>query len=456
MQYVEIYLTNMKELFKNLTIKYEGATEVKGSTVALYAPNACYGEKVIFEINDTKRYGQVIAITNDIALVQVFEGTNGFSLNNTTSTLTGMPYEINLSEEILGRTFNAVGDPRDGLNNIKGIRREVNNTLLNPITRVYPKNFIQTGISAIDLLTTLIRGQKLPIFSDQGLPHNKLIAQIIAQATIPNNEEDNYIVFAGIGLSYDTYTFFKESFASMGNANNVITFLNLANEPVAERLLIPRVALTAAEYLAYDLGKHVLVIMTDMTSYCEALREQSSTKGEMPGRRGYPSYMYSDLSTIYERAGIHINSSGSVTLIPVLTMPGGDISHPIPDLTGFITEGQIVLDKSLKVYPPINILPSLSRLMKDGIGEGKTVKNHEIIAKEIFEAYGKVGYLRDLAQIIGVEELSKEDRKYLKFGEEIEQTLIQQQITENRSIHQTIVIAKRLLSLLSNIQEEDE
>ncbi|MCL1935988.1 MAG: V-type ATP synthase subunit B [Defluviitaleaceae bacterium] len=449
-----------------MAIIYTSAEEIKGNIIQIKSEESFFGEKVIIEQDGIIKNGQVIAIDNDLVYIQVFEGTFGFSLNNIRVRLTKEPFLLNLSPDIVGRVFDGLGRPIDGLGEIYGgVRKNINTPAINPIFRDYPKGFVQTGISSIDLLITLVRGQKLPIFSVEGIFHDKLAIQIVSQSKIyENNEfyestsvlendkypidEDNYIVFAGIGLKFDTYNFFKNSFMEIGNTN-IVTFLNLALSPVSERLLIPRVALTAAEYLAFDLGKNVIVIMTDMTSYCEAMRELSATRGEIPGRKGYPSYMYSDLSSIYERAGIIKGKRGSLTLIPILTMPAGDITHPIADLTGFITEGQIVLSNNFK-YPHISILPSLSRLMKDAIGSGKTTKEHPVIAKKIFEAYSKVGYARDLAQIIGEDELSNEDKLYIKFGMEFENVLLKQDYTENRSIYSTISIAKELLRIIED------
>ena len=445
-----------------MIIEYLGAKEITGSIIQVETDAAFFGERaVIRQIEDheiqrngqvgripssgVERNGQVIAVYNNIAHIQVFEGVTGFSLTNIKTQLTGEPFRLKLSPEILGRVFDGMGNPIDNLGDIVPDHEwDIEKPAINPQARDYPRGFIQTGISAIDLLMSLTRGQKLPIFSTEGLSHDRLATQLVAQAT----GADTHIVFAGIGLKFDTYHFFKNTFSEMDNSHKLVTFLNLALSPVAERLLIPKVALTAAEYLAFELGKDVMVIITDMTAYCEALRELSATRGEVPGRKGYPSYMYSQLSTIYERAGLIKGKPGSVTILPILTMPGGDITHPIPDLTGFITEGQIVLSKALNVYPPIDILPSLSRLMKDAIGSGKTTEDHPQIAKRVFEAYAKVIQLRDLAQIIGEEELSTSDKRYLHFGDEFEQHFLQQGDKENRSIHQTVTLAKALLQQL--------
>ena len=355
--------------------------------------------------------------------------------------------------DILGRTFDGIGRPADGLGTIEPeCRRDVNGKPLNPVEREYPRNYIQTGISAIDGLTTLIRGQKLPIFSGNGLPHDRLAAQIVKQASLGNDSDDELVViFAAMGVKYDVAEFFRRTFEESGVLNHVVMFLNLANDPVVERLITPKVALTAAEYLAFDKGKHVLVILTDMTSFAEAMREVSSSKGEIPSRKGYPGYLYSELAAIYERAGIVKNSTGSVTQIPILTMPNDDITHPIPDLTGYITEGQIVLDRGLhgqSIYPPINVLPSLSRLMKDGIGEGYTREDHQSVANQLFSSYAKVGDARALASVIGEDELSASDKKYLEFGKAFEKEFVSQTETENRDVITTLDIGWKLLHML--------
>jgi V/A-type H+/Na+-transporting ATPase subunit B len=375
------------------------------------------------------------------------------SLNNTHTKLTGHPMEIALSEEILGRIFNGVGKPIDGLGPISPkVKRDVNGLPLNPYTREYPRNYIKTGISAIDCLTTLIRGQKLPIFSGNGLPHDQLAAQIVKQASLAENSDEEFaIVFAAMGVKHDVADFFRRTFEDSGASSHVVMYLNLANDPVVERLITPKLALTAAEYLAFDKGMQILVILTDMTSYAEAMREVSSSKGEIPSRKGYPGYLYSELATIYERAGIIKGSKGSVTQIPILTMPNDDITHPIPDLTGYITEGQIVLDRELHrkaIYPPISILPSLSRLMKDGIGEGYTREDHQDLANQLFSSYARVGEARNLASVIGEDELSPIDKKYLEFGEAMEREFIAQGPNEDRSIIETLNKGWSLLSIL--------
>ena len=375
------------------------------------------------------------------------------SLDNTHTRLTGHPMEVAVSAEMLGRTFNGIGEAIAGLGPITDAeKRDVNGLPLNPVRREYPRNYIRTGISAIDGLTTLIRGQKLPIFSGNGLPHDQLAAQIVKQASLGSDSDEKLaIVFAAMGGKHDVADFFRNTFEESGVADHVAMFLNLANDPVVERLITPKVALTAAEYLAFEQNMHILVILTDMTSFAEAMREVSSSKGEIPSRKGFPGYLYSELATIYERAVIVQGVNGSVTQIPILTMPNDDITHPIPDLTGYITEGQIVLDRPLhgqSIYPPINILPSLSRLMKDGIGEGYTRADHQDVANQLFSCYAKVGDARSLASVIGEDELSPIDKQYLVFGNEFEHEFIGQGMDENRSMEDTLNKAWELLGLL--------
>ena len=347
-----------------MAIEYLGLSEVNGPLVVLEGvKNASYEEIVEFTVDgNEKKLGRIVAVYEDKAVIQVFEGTSSMSLTNTHTRLTGHPMEIGLSEEILGRTFDGIGKPIDRMGPIDAeVRRNVNGLPLNPVTRKYPRNYIHTGISAIDGLTTLIRGQKLPIFSGNGLPHDQLAAQIVQQASLGDSDEKFAIVFAAMGVKYDVAEFFRRTFEESGVSDHVVMFLNLANDPVVERLITPKVALTAAEYLAFEKGMHILVILTDITSFCEAMREVSSSRGEIPSRKGYPGYLYSELATLYERAGIVQGVEGSVTQIPILTMPNDDITHPIPDLTGYITEGQIVLDRQLhgqSIYPPISVLPA--------------------------------------------------------------------------------------------------
>ena len=361
--------------------------------------------------------------------------------------------ELPLGEEMLGRIFNGAGKPIDGLGEIVAEEyRDINGEPLNPVSRVYPRNYINTGISSIDALMTLIRGQKLPIFSGSGLSHNKLAVQIVRQAKIADEAgQDFAVVFGAMGVTNDVADYFRRSFEETGVLQRVSMFLNLSNDPIIERILTPRCALTCAEYLAFKKNMHILVILTDMTSYAEALREFSSSKGEIPGRKGYPGYLYSDLASIYERAGIVKGANGSVTQIPILTMPNDDITHPVPDLTGYITEGQIVLDRNLDatgVYPGVAILPSLSRLMKDGIGEGYTREDHQMCANQLFAAYAKVQDARSLASVIGEEELTATDKAYLKFGELFEAHFIDQGFETNRSIEETLDLGWKLLSSL--------
>ena len=437
-----------------MAIEYLGLSEVNGPLVVLEGvKNASYEEIVEFTVDgNEKKLGRIVAVYEDKAVIQVFEGTSSMSLTNTHTRLTGHPMEIGLSEEILGRTFDGIGKPIDRMGPIDAeVKRNVNGLPLNPVTRKYPRNYIHTGISAIDGLTTLIRGQKLPIFSGNGLPHDQLAAQIVQQASLGDSDEKFAIVFAAMGVKYDVAEFFRRTFEESGVSDHVVMFLNLANDPVVERLITPKVALTAAEYLAFEKGMHILVILTDITSFCEAMREVSSSRGEIPSRKGYPGYLYSELATLYERAGIVQGVEGSVTQIPILTMPNDDITHPIPDLTGYITEGQIVLDRQLhgqSIYPPISVLPSLSRLMKDGIGEGYTRPHHHDVAIELFSCYAKVGDARSLACVIGEDELSPIDKQYLVFGNEFEHEFIGQGMDENRSMEDTLNKAWELLGLL--------
>ena len=438
-----------------MAIEYLGLSSINGPLIALEGvQDAFYDEIVDFVVNGKEhKMGRIVEVYKDKAIIQVFEGTENMSLNNTHTRLTGHPMEIGLSEEMLGRTFNGIGEPIDDLGPITGEEvRDVNGLPLNPGRREYPRNYIRTGISAIDGLTTLIRGQKLPIFSGNGLPHDQLAAQIVKQASLGGStNEDFAIVFAAMGVKHDVADFFRRTFEESGVANHVAMFLNLANDPVVERLITPKVALTAAEYLAFEKNMHILVILTDMTSFAEAMREVSSSKGEIPSRKGYPGYLYSELATLYERAGIVEGVNGSVTQLPILTMPNDDITHPIPDLTGYITEGQIVLDRNLHgqaIYPPISVLPSLSRLMKDGIGKGYTREDHQDLANQLFSAYAKVGEARNLASVIGEDELSPIDKKYLEFGKAFEERYIGQGPNENRTIEETLDLGWELLRIL--------
>lgn len=432
-----------------------GLSEINGPLVVLDGvQNASFEEIVEITVDGTeKKLGRIIELYEEKAVIQMFNGTENMSLQNTHTKLTGHPMEIDLSLDILGRVFNGIGKPIDDLGPITPeCTKDVNGKPLNPVAREYPRNYIHTGISAIDGLTTLIRGQKLPIFSGNGLPHDQLAAQIVKQASLgANSKEEFAIVFAAMGVKYDVAEFFKRTFEESGANAHVVMYLNLANDPVAERLITPKVALTAAEYLAFEKNMHILVILTDMTSFAEAMREISSSKGEIPSRKGFPGYLYSELAAVYERAGIVSGVNGSVTQIPILSMPNDDITHPIPDLTGYITEGQIVLDRSLHqkaIYPPVNILPSLSRLMKDGIGEGYTRQDHQDLSNQLFSCYAKVGEARALASVIGEDELSPIDKKYLTFGYEFEHQFLAQDRFENRSMEQTLNIGWKLLTIL--------
>ncbi|MEY8517513.1 V-type ATP synthase subunit B [Lachnospiraceae bacterium 29-84] len=438
-----------------MSIEYLGLSEINGPLIVLEGvKDAFYEEMVEFVVEGKKhKKGRIVAVDKDKAVIQVFDNTDEMSLGNTHTRLSGHPMEIGLSLEILGRTFNGLGEPLDGLGKIHPETvRDVNGLPLNPCMREYPRNFIQTGISAIDGLTTLIRGQKLPIFSGNGLPHDQLAAQIVEQASLGEGSDEAFgIIFAAMGVKYDVAEFFRRRFEESGVSAHVTMFLNLSNDPVAERLITPRVALTAAEYLAFEKGMHILVILTDMTSYAEAMREISSSKGEIPSRKGYPGYLYSELAALYERAGIVQGRDGSVTQIPILTMPNDDITHPIPDLTGYITEGQIVLERSLhqkNVYPPIQVLPSLSRLMKDGIGAKYTREDHQDLANQLFSSYARVEEARGLASVVGEDELSDTDQKYLEFGVRFEQEFVAQGKNENRTIEQTLDIGWELLHIL--------
>ena len=438
-----------------MAIEYLGLSAINGPLVVLEGvQNAAYDEIVEMTVGGKeKKLGRIIEVYKGKAIIQVFEGTEGMALRNTHTRLTGHPMEIAVSESMLGRTFNGIGEPIDGLGDIvSDVKLDINGKPLNPVTREYPRNYIRTGISAIDGLTTLIRGQKLPIFSGNGLPHDQLAAQIVQQASLGDDSDEEFaIVFAAMGVKYDVAEYFRRTFAESGVSSHVAMFVNLANDPVVERLLTPKIALTLAEYLAFEKGMHILVILTDMTSFAEAMREVSSSKGEIPSRKGFPGYLYSELATIYERAGIVAGVNGSVTQIPILTMPNDDITHPIPDLTGYITEGQIVLDRTLQgqsIYPPINVLPSLSRLMKDGIGEGYTREDHQAVANQLFSCYAKVGDARALASVICEDELSPIDKKYLEFGKAFETRFVGQDVHENRSILDTLTIGWELLGML--------
>jgi V/A-type H+-transporting ATPase subunit B len=437
-----------------MNIEIVGLREISGPLVVLKGvPGASFDEIVKLKLDTGEvRTGRIVNLSEDFTIIQVFEGTNDVSIANTTATFTGEAMMMPLSNEILGRVFDGVGRPIDGLGPVYAEKKmDINGKPMNPVSREYPRSFIQTGISAIDCFLTLIRGQKLPIFSGNGLPHNELAMQIASQATTKDANEGFCVVFAAMGVNHDVANYFKESFEKNGKIERTVMFINTSSDPVIERILTPRCALTAAEYLAFECGKHVLCIMTDITSYAEALREVSSSKEEIPSRKGYPGYLYSDLASLYERAGRLHGASGSITQLPILTMPNDDITHPIPDLTGYITEGQIVLDRALikgDLYPYINILPSLSRLMKDGIGEGFTRADHPDISNQLFSSYAHVQDTRALASVIGEDELSDTDKIYMEFGRQFEGKFLHQGRDENRPIDTTLDLGLEMLRIL--------
>ena len=434
-----------------MIIDYVGVKEINGSLIVMDGVKGVSNEEIV-DIrldNGTMRQGRVVQIEGERIVVQVFEGTRRISLKNTRTRLTGHPMEMPLSPEIIGRVLDGAGKPIDGLGDIFPVKKaNINGTPINPVSRVYPKNYINTGISTIDTLMTLIRGQKLPIFSGSGMKHNDLAVQIVRQAKISGANSSNFgVVFAAMGVQKDVAEYFKKSFEESGVLSRVVMLLNLSNDPIIERTLTPRCALTIAEYLAFELDMHIL----DMTSYAEALREFSSSKGEIPGRKGYPGYLYSDLASLYERAGMIKGHNGSVTQIPILTMPNDDITHPIPDLTAYITEGQIVFDRNLDqtgVYPGLSVLLSLSRLMKDGIGEQYTRADHADVSNQLFACYARVQDARALASVIGEDELSASDKAIMKFGTMFEKYFLNQGFDENRSMDETLDLAWDLLSLL--------
>ena len=434
--------------------EYLGIDEVVGPLVIIRgAGSVGYNELAAVTGPDGKdRLGLILESAEGLAAMQIFEGTMGLTIPDTRVRFFGRPLEIPVSREMLGRIFDGIGRPRDdGPEPISEQCLNVNGLPINPTARVYPRKFIQTGLSAIDGMNTLIRGQKLPIFSGSGLPHNRIAAQITRQAKILGEQMQFAIVFAAMGIKYDVARFFIDSFEESGVLEDVALFLNLADDPPVERLTTPRAALTLAEHLAFSLGMHVLVILTDMSNYCESLREIATVRGDIPSRKGYPGYLYSDLASVYERAGMIHGSEGSITQMPILTMPNDDITHPVPDLTGFITEGQIVLERELfqrGIYPPIAGLPSLSRLMKDGIGPGMTRGDHAHLASQLFEAYAHVRDLRALASVIGEEELSPLDTTYLTFGSEFENRFLRQGEYEERSIEQTLDLGWSVLSII--------
>jgi V/A-type H+-transporting ATPase subunit B len=436
-----------------------GVARVEGPLVVVQgALKIAYDEVVeVLDSQERVRRGRVLETGEDLAVVEVFAGTTGLSIDGTRVRFLGHPLHMPVAEEMLGRVFDGLGKPIDGGPQPLAERHaDINGQPINPSARVYPRDYIQTGISTIDGLNTLVMGQKLPFFSGSGLPHDQLAAQIVRQASLgaPAGESATAtaqfaIIFAAMGVKHDVARYFQDSFAESGALSRVAMFLNLADDPPVERLVTPRVALTLAEYLAFERNMHVLVVCTDMTNYCEALRQISNIRGEVPSRKGYPGYLYSDLASLYERTGRIKTSQGSITQMPILTMPNDDITHPVPDLTGYITEGQIVLGRELTqqdIYPPVAVLPSLSRLMKDGIGEGHTRADHSHLAAQLYAAYAHVQDVRALASVVGEEELSTLDQQYLKFGAAFEHEFVKQGPTENRPIEQTLSIGWRLLS----------
>ncbi len=434
--------------------EYIGVEKIDGALVFIKNTHPI-GYRELVEIVDPDgkaRLGMVLDTSRDVVVVQVFEGASGLNLPGTSARFRGEPLMLGVTEKMLGRMFNGLGQPIDGgPPPVSDTEEDVNGRPINPTAREYPRDFIQTGISAIDGMNTLIRGQKLPIFSGNGLPHNELAAQIARQAKILGGETNFAVVFVAMGVKHDVARYFIKSFEDSGVIDKVALFLSLADDPSIERIITPRTALTLAEHLAFDKDMHVLVIMTDMSNYCESLREISTIRGEIPSRKGYPGYLYSDLAEIYERSGMIKGKKGSITQLPILTMPNDDISHPIPDLTGYITEGQIVFEREMfnrNIYPPIAGLPSLSRLMKDGIGKGMTREDHPHLASQLFAAYSYVKDVRNLASVIGEEELTPLDHQYLEFGEAFERKFVSQRIDEERTITETLDLGWKVLKKL--------
>lgn len=426
-------------------VEYLGLSRVQGP-LAFVGGIRDVGYRELAEVVDASgrvRLGRVLSVSEEMAVIEVFEGTVGLSASQSRVRFLGRSFEYSVSaDEVLGRVFDGLGRPLDGgPPPVAGKPRDINGLPINPVARVYPQDFIQTGVSAIDGMNALVRGQKLPIFSGSGLPHAQLAAQIVRQARLLEGDEKFAVVFAAVGIKHEEAQFFRKDFEESGSLKNVAMFLNLADDPSIERLITPRIALTVAEHLAFNENMHVLVVLTDMTNYCEALREVATSKGEVPSRKGYPGYLYSDLASIYERAGRIATAKGSITQIPILTMPDDDITHPIPDLTGYITEGQIVLDRGLfqkGIYPPINVLPSLSRLMSDGIGTERTREDHQNLASQLYALYAQSKRVETLASIIGEEDLSAHDRLFLKYSYELETRFIRQGPYENRTVFETL------------------
>jgi V/A-type H+/Na+-transporting ATPase subunit B len=444
----------MKEKARDIKAReYRSVTQVAGPLMIVEGvEEVAYGEVVYIRTpGGDSRMGQVLESRENLAIVQVFEGTRGLDTDQTRVRFSGDIMRLSVSKEILGRSFDGLGRPIDGGPGIiPEARAPITGAAINPTARAYPNEFIQTGISTIDGMNTLVRGQKLPIFSGAGLPHNQLAAQIARQATVLGSEEPFSVIFAAMGITHEEANFFMKSFESSGALEKIVSFINLADDPAIERIITPRMALTAAEFLAFNYDTHVLVILTDMTNYCEALREISSAREEVPGRRGYPGYMYTDLATMYERAGRITGKKGSITQMPILTMPDDDITHPVPDLTGYITEGQFVLSRELHrkgIYPPVDVLPSLSRLMNEGIGEGRTRADHLGVSDQCYSAYAEGRDVRSLVAVVGEEALSERDRLNLKFADTFEERFVAQGSDENRTIDQTLDLGWELLSV---------
>lgn len=437
-----------------VTREYRTARQIIGPLVMVDGvEGVTYGELTDIKLDDgTLRRGRVLEVNGDKAVVQVFEGTSGLAPEDMTIKFLGKPQEIGVSEDMLGRVFDGSGRPIDkGPEIIPEKWVNINGNPMNPYARDYPNEFIQTGISTIDLLNTLVRGQKLPIFSASGLPHSRLAAQVARQAQTRKGGEKFAVIFAAMGITFEESEFFQADFRRTGAIERAVLFINLADDPPIERIAIPRIALTTAEYLAYEKGMHVLVILTDLTNYCEALREISAARKEVPGRRGYPGYLYTDLSTIYERAGRIKGKEGSITQIPVLSMPEDDKTHPIPDLTGYITEGQIIINRSLHaqgIYPPVDVLPSLSRLKDKGVGEGKTREDHANVMNQLYSAYARGKNAKELAVVLGESALSDIDILYVKFADAFEDRFIRQGEDENRTIEDSLQIGWDLLAML--------
>ncbi|MFB2622578.1 ATP synthase subunit B [Methanothermobacter marburgensis] len=436
------------------TREYTTVTEVSGPLMIVEGvEGVAYSEIVEIETpTGEKRRGQVLEVKEDLAVVQVFEGTSDLNTETTKIRFTGETAKIGVSLDMMGRIFDGTGKPIDGGPEIIPEKElDINGSPMNPAAREFPAEFIQTGISTIDGMNTLVRGQKLPIFSGSGLPHNELAAQIARQAKVLAEESEFAVIFAAMGITHEEANYFMRDFERTGALERVTVFMNLADDPAIERIITPRMALTTAEYFAFEHDMHVLVILTDLTNYCEALREISAAREEVPGRRGYPGYMYTDLASLYERAGRIVGKEGSITQMPILVMPQDDITHPIPDLTGYITEGQIVLSRDLHrkgIYPPVDVLPSLSRLMSGGIGEERTREDHSGVSDQLYSAYAEGRDLRDLMAVVGEEALTERDRKFLKFADEFEKRFITQARDEDRSIEETLNLGWELLSLL--------